>query len=245
MLNDLLLLSGNDIPFPEARLAIHQPTIKEIAYIGEENFYMGCEFLKFSKDKLDEKDRIHLENYSNFEVLMSIMREQNAVVQKQKTCVLMLLSILFPYYTISFKDNYISLKEDKEEIEYIIDNDNFEEFKKILNTIFCLDGENSASYNPGGEMAKRIAQKLNRRHQKLAEEKPQEHKIAILCRYVSILAVGQQKDMNSLLQYTVYQLLDEFKRYELKIQYDTYFKAKLAGAKDLKEVEDWMKDIHP
>ena len=42
MLNDLLLLSGNDIPFTGAQLTIHQPTIKEIAYVGEENFYTGC-----------------------------------------------------------------------------------------------------------------------------------------------------------------------------------------------------------
>ena len=39
MLNDLLLLSGNDIPFEQAQISIHQPTIKEIAYIGEENFF--------------------------------------------------------------------------------------------------------------------------------------------------------------------------------------------------------------
>jgi hypothetical protein len=26
--------------------------------------------------------------------------------------------------------------------------------------------------------------------------------------------------------------------------YDVYFKARLAGAQELKEPEDWMKDIH-
>ena len=52
MLNDLLLLSGNDIPFESANLIIHQPTIKEIAYIGEDAFFTGCDFLKFSKDRL-------------------------------------------------------------------------------------------------------------------------------------------------------------------------------------------------
>ena len=46
MENDLLLLSGNDIPFYGAQVSIHQPTIKEIAYIGEEAFYTGCEFLR-------------------------------------------------------------------------------------------------------------------------------------------------------------------------------------------------------
>ena len=55
-------------------------------------------------------------------------------------------------------------------------------------------------------MAKRIADKLNRRKQKLAEIKPQEHKIAILSRYLSILTIGQNMNLNDLLQYTVYQL---------------------------------------
>ena len=32
-LDELLLLSGNDIPFPDARLNVHQPRIKEIALI--------------------------------------------------------------------------------------------------------------------------------------------------------------------------------------------------------------------
>lgn len=246
MLNDLLLLSGNDIPFPEAQLTIHQPTIKEIAYIGEENFYTGCEFLKFSKDKLDEKDRIHLENYSNFDVLMSIMKEKNAVVQKNKICVSMVLAIMFPSYSISFSDVAIIFKKEGTEEVSLINNNNFEEFKKILNQIFCLgqgtgiDGD----YNPSGDMAKRIADKLNRRKQKLAEIKPQEHKIAILSRYLSILAIGQNMNLNDLLQYTVYQLFDIFERYQLKVQNDFYFKAKLAGASDLQEVEDWMKDIH-
>ena len=44
--------------------------------------------------------------------------------------------------------------------------------------------------------------------------------------------------MNILLNYTLYQLFDEFKRNELKMGYDMYVKAQLAGAKDLKEVED-------
>jgi hypothetical protein len=42
MENELLYLSGNDIPFIEAKVIIHQPTIKEIAYIGEKSFFTGC-----------------------------------------------------------------------------------------------------------------------------------------------------------------------------------------------------------
>ena len=34
-------------------------------------------------------------------------------------------------------------------------------------------------------------------------------------------------------------------RYEMKVGFDYYIQAKMAGAKDLKEVDEWMKDIHP
>ena len=56
MLNTLLLLSGNDIPFIQAQISIHQPTIKEIGYIGEEEFHVGSRFLLFNKDNLDLAD---------------------------------------------------------------------------------------------------------------------------------------------------------------------------------------------
>lgn len=115
--------------------------------------------------------------------------------------------------------------------------------------MFCLnvgDGDSNAEYNPQDALSERIAKKLKARHQKLNELKDTNNqKIAILSRYISILTIGQQKDMNSFLNYTVYQLFDEFNRYELKLNYDIYLQAKMAGAKDLKEVEDWMKDIHP
>ena len=85
MISDLLLLSGNDIPFREARLNIHQPTLKEIGYIGEDAFFTGCELLNFSKDILNSEDRIHLENKSNFEIFMSIMKDQkNSAIQKNR-----------------------------------------------------------------------------------------------------------------------------------------------------------------
>lgn len=240
--NDLLFLSGNDLPFPEARITIHQPTIKEIGYIGEETFYMGLELINFSKNILPEEDKIHLETKTNFDVLIAILKERNAVMQKNRNCIELVLALMFPLYEINFTDKIELTKEG--ETRYI-DNSNFELFVKIVNEMFSFKNEKSLDFNPSGDMAKSIADKLKKRHEKLNQIKNNDSKkIDILSRYVSILAIGQQKDMNSLLQYTVYQLFDEFKRYELKMNYDIYISAKMAGAKDLKEVEDWMQDIH-
>lgn len=241
--NHLLYLSGNDIPFREAGLNICQPRIKDIALLGEDSFYAGVEFLKFDKDILAIEDKTHLENKSNFEVLIAIMNEKNLTIQTQKLQVTMVLALLFPEHSIEIKRDCISLK--KQGQEYQINDSNFENFKKILKHMFCLDGkDNGDDYNPSGRMAQQIAEKLKKRHQRISQEKEPNKKISILERYVSVLAVGEQKDINSLLDYTVYQLFDELKRYQLKVAWDLTLKARMAGAKDMKDAEDWMKDLH-
>jgi len=241
-MDDLLFLSGNDIPFIEAQITIHQPTIKEIAYVGEENFFTGCELINFSKNILPEEDKINLEDKTNFDILIAILKEHNAVMQKNRNCVEMVLALIFPFYTINITEQAIELKKDEE--QHLINNNNFESFKVIFNQMFSYNKNEKRDYNPSGELARQLAEKFHRRHQKLAELDQGKKKIDILSRYVSILAVGEQKDINLLLNLTVYQLFDEFERFKLKIGYDTYIQAKMAGAKDLKEAEDWMKDIH-
>ena len=244
MINELLLLSGNDVLIPEINVLIHPPTIKEIAYLGEQSFFMGCEFLRFNKNRLSSEDRNRLENVSNFDILMSIMREKNPTIQKNKACAEMVLSLLFPTYTvqIDFSINKIVLKQD--DLIFYIDSKNFDIFIKYLNDILDLGGPHDNDFNPAGDLARRIADKLRDGHNKLAEQGKESQNVAILSRYVSILAVGENKDMNSLLQYTIYQLFDEFKRYQLKLNWDIHLKAQMAGAKDLQEVDDWMEDIH-
>lgn len=244
MIDGLLLLSGNDIPFYGAGLSIHQPTIKEIAYLGEENFFTGYEWINISKNILSEEDKINLEKQTDFDILIAILGEHNAVMLKNRNCVEMVLALLFPEYQISFEQDKIKLQKD-EEIHFI-DNENFIEFKQIFNSMFPIrDDSKQKDYNPSGELAKKIASKLAKGRQKAAAAKNKDsQKVDILTRYISILAVGQKKDINEYLRYTLYQLFDEHKRYTLKSSYDMYIKAKLAGAQDLKEVEDWMQDIH-
>lgn len=218
MNNDLLFLSGNDIPIEEVHLLLHPPTIKEISYLGEDNFFSGCEFLKFNKNKLNTEDRNRLENISNFEILMSIMREKNPSVQKARADATMVLALLFPTYEIQIDEINMVIKFKQDENEFYLNKDNYDYFIKVLNEVLCLGGgANDSDYNPSGNLASQIADKLRDRHNKLAARNKDNQKVAILSRYVSILAVGENKDMNSLLNYTIYQLFDEFKRFQLKL----------------------------
>ena len=40
MISSLVLMAGADIPIPECQLIIHQPTLREIAFIGESDFFI-------------------------------------------------------------------------------------------------------------------------------------------------------------------------------------------------------------
>ena len=246
MKNELLLLAGSDIPFPEARVTIHQPTLKEIGYIGEKAFFMGCGFLDFSKKLLNQSDKIRLANYNDFDILMSIIINSDSEVKNTVESAMLVLSLIFPLYDVSVRKDKVAiiLKKDNEEFE--INKSNFSIFKKIIIDMFNLQTTETIEYNPQGSMAKKIAEKFKKRHEqlsKLKEEVDLEKGFSILSRYASILAVGLQKDLNEIMQYTVYQLYDEFQRFQLKVQWDAYIQARMAGAKDLEEVDNWMIDL--
>lgn len=247
MKNELLLLSGVDIPFVEASVTIHQPTIYEISMLGEEILFTGCELLKFSKDILSTEDKNRLSNYTDFNILMSIINDKSGSMIFNISCAQQVLELLFSYYSVVITASEIVFvdRNDNTVIYGQLDDTNFLAFKDILVSVFCLNQTTTAQeYNTQGELANKIAEKFRRRKQQLAELSNKPNKVAIFSRYISILTVGEHKDMNSFMKYTVYQLLDEFQRFQLKMGYDIYIKAKMAGAKDMKEPEDWMKDIH-
>ena len=239
-LNELLLLSGNDIPFRMGQCSIHQPRLSEIAYIGEEAFQIGSRFLLFDKDNLQLEDKSGLENQSNFHIFMSVMN--NTQSAKHKTDAMMVLTLMFPNAEVKIDKDKILLQ--LENFESSINEYNFDEFQDIVRQMFCLDSMGGdGQFNPADALAKRIAEKMKKRQQKLAEMKG-EQKINLFGRYVSILAVGLQMSMNELMNYTVYQIFNKIERFRMKQEFDIYIQAKMAGAKDMEEVKNWMEDIH-
>ena len=249
MIDGLLLLSKNDIPFISAELNIHQPTLKEIGLIGEDAFFTGAQFLTITKEDLLDLSPEDAAKITNFDIFIRLIQDSAPASKFNKICAESLLTIMFPDYKIVFLPSMLAFVQENE--NHIINRENFDEFQDILKKICCLDALNvekgQRKYDPANQHASLIVEKIKKGRAKLAQQQSAQHggqKISILQRYISILSVGEQKDMNSLLEYSVYQLFDEFNRYSLKEQSDFYLEAKMAGAKDLQEVDNWMKDIH-
>ena len=248
MLNNLLLLSGADIPFIEGTVTIHQPTMYEISMIGEDTLFTGSEMLRFSKDILSDEDKSRLNDYSDFNILMSIMNDKSGAMIHNVSCAKQVIDLLFPLYTVTYTPSAILFldRNDKFTVCGQINEDNFLAFKDTVSAMFCLKAAAATEeYNVQGELAKKIAEKFKKRKQQLAElSSSKQHKVAIFSRYISVLTVGEHKDMNSFMKYTVYQLFDEFQRFQLKTAHDVFIQARMAGASEMQQPEDWMKDIH-
>ena len=229
----LSLMTGIDIPIPECHLILHQPTIKEISYIGEKAYFTGAQCLCLNSSMYEGRE-------TNFSIFMKLMKEARAKDKKEN--VKSVLTLLFPNYNIIFTPRSILFNQNEE--SFIIDEGNFEDLQKILGEVFCLKENNQQSFNPGNSAAKEIANKLMRARQRVAAEKG-EVSGSVLTQYSSILAIGlNSMSLQDVIELTVFQLYDLVERFQLHLAWDIDTKSRLAGGKPDGKPEDWMKVIH-
>lgn len=240
--NKLALMTGIDIPVPALQLSIHQPTIKEISFIGEQEFFLGLQTTIVNKNMLFAQGNSLLESTTNFQIFMTIMQEQETKDKKQ--AVISFFQMVFPKAKTVITPQSILLSQDG--ITIPIDESNFDILQDYFKNIFCVNSGpmDQATFNPADEQAREIAEKLMRGRQRVAEQKG-ETKGSAFGRYLSILTVGlNAMPLSEALNLTMYQLYDLVERYTLYLNWDMDIKARLAGAKPDSKPDDWMKNIH-
>ena len=242
MMNDirLALMCGTDIPIPDLQITIHQPKIKEIALIGESDFFVAVQCLNVNKDFL-RQDKTVLQNTNNFQIFMTIMSEKETKEKKYATQ--QLLSLLFPKHKALFTTRSLVLNGEN---NVTIDENNFDILQNIIKQIFCVSHQNNqqAGFNPANEKAREIAEKLMRGRQRVAELNGSAN-ASIFRQYLSILTTGlSSMSLQELMDLTMYQLYDLVERYQLYISWDIDIRSRLAGAKPDERPDNWMKNIH-
>ena len=237
----LALMAGSDIPLPECQLTLHQPSIKEISFMGEENFFKGVQCLCLHKTMFVE-DKDALSNINNFQIFMTMMMDKETV--DKKNSVLQLLTILFPKYKVMITPRSLLFQGDGD--SHMVDESNFEQMQEVIRTVFCANTGpmDQQAFNPANEQAREIAQKLMRGRQRVAAQKGGSTQSAF-SRYLSILTIGlSSMSLHELVNLTMYQMYDLLERYMLYMNWDINIRTRLAGGKPDSQPEDWMKDIH-
>ena len=236
----LAMICGTDIPVPSCQLVLHQPTLEEISFIGEQDFFSGAQTLCLHKTMFIE-DKVLLMTTTNFQIFMMIMSEKEA--KEKKDAVKQVLTLLLPDYQVLFTPNSLVLKKD--DITTLIDENNFEDLQEVLRTIFCMnDGPmDQQTFNPINDRAKQIADKIMKGRQRVAELKGNSN-VSVFTQYISMLTIGLHISMLELKKLTMFQLYDLVERFMLWINWDIDLRSRLAGAKPDEHPENWMKNIH-
>lgn len=234
-------MCGLDLPFPPLGLTIHQPTIKEIGYIGEKDFFVGMQCLCINKNMFLQ-DKEVLSNTNNFQIFMTVISQEET--RDKKNATIQVLSLLFPGYKVAFTPKSLILNKDTQLVT--IDENNFESIQDIFNLIFCtktgpMDQQN---FNPANDKAREIAQKLMRGRERVAAQNGTAN-ASIFSQYISMLTVGlQSMSLQDLTNLTMFQLYDLVERYSLYMNWDIDIRSRLAGGKPDKPPDNWMKNIH-
>lgn len=236
----LALMCGIDIPIPECQLIVHQPKIKEIAFIGETEFFAGAYTINVQK-KMVSQDENLLEDINNFYIFMTIINEAS----DKKEAVQKVFQLMFPNYTVNFLPR--SLLFVSEQGNVVIDENNFEALQDVLREICCLASSsiNQASFNPADDRAAEIAKKLMRGRERVAAQNGTSAQGSVFSQYMSTLTVGlNSMSLQDCMNLTMYQLLDLQERYMLYTNWDMDIRSRLAGGKPDSQPDNWMKNIH-
>jgi len=237
----LALMAGSDIPIPECQLTLHQPSIKEISFLGEDDFFIGVQCLCLHKSMFVE-DKDALSDINNFQIFMTMMMDKSTA--DKKVCVQQLLTLLFPKYKVLMTPRSILFQS--EGGSQMVDDSNFEALQNVLRMVFCANTGpmDQQAFNPANDKAREIAQKLMRGRQRVAAQKDGGNQSSF-SRYLSVLTIGlNSMSLQDLTNCTMFQLYDLLERYMLYINWDINIRTRLAGGKPDSQPEDWMKNIH-
>ena len=221
---------------------MHQPSIKEIAMIGETTFFTGVQTLTLNSSMFIQ-DKDVLGDINNFQIFMTVMQEKETVDKKE--AVKQLLLITFPKYNVMISPRSLIFKVVDGTETFTIDENNFDSLQEVMRLVFCSkEGPmDQQAFNPANAKAKEIAEKLMRGRQRVAELNGSANS-SIFSQYLSSLSIGIHISILELENYTMFQLFDSLERYSLYTNWDIDIRSRLAGAKPEGKPENWMKNIH-
>lgn len=243
-----LYLSAQPVPVKDCNIIITPPKIKEIVSFGEDNFFTVIHILTKTERFLEEvrQGNSQLKRYSDFQLLLVILNEEI----ESKRLVNSFFELVFPNYNVRITDSSIDFLIEQRVVGRITPF-SFEFLQLVLKELFEPTKEKEEEYNPVGDKAKEIAEKIKQGKAKREAlkngGKNQGKNSSLFGTYISVLSIGLSMDVNILYNYTPFQLYDSFTRFLNKMQSDFYQSISVQPFLDSSKItapEDWYRDLY-
>lgn len=234
MLDEFQLISGIDVPILELGITLHQPRLKEIAMLGEQQYFLALSIFKMTKDAL----KINKENVTNWQILQEALGQKIEGVDNPRVLITNFLQLfLISKLTLGPKSIIIETTEGFQNVEP----EQFDIFQKTISEIggASLLTPAQEEFKPRNKRAAEIAEKMKKARARLAAQQPQSKSSSFIAKYIKIVGIGTSNSFNDIMNMTILQLNDLTQMYLSWESYDLEVKSRLAGGKSDDKLIHW------
>lgn len=233
--DELQLISGIDIPVESLGLTIHQPRVKEVAMLGEQNYFIALSVFRMTKENL----KITSSEVTNWMVLQESFKQQVDGVKNMRTLISNFLQ-LFMVSKATIGPRSIIIDSPQGLIN--IEPEQFSELQEIIGEVggASLLVPNEEQFKPLNKRAAEIAEKMKKARKRLSDQQPKAKSQGFLSRYVKAVATVTANSLEEVNNMTILQLNELMQMYLAWEAYDLEIRSRLAGAKGDDKLVHWI-----
>lgn len=238
-IDELQLITGIDLPIEAFGITLHQPRVREIAMLGEQNYFVALSIFRMSKDQL----KIQSPDVTNWMIFKESLTQKIEGIKDLNALLSNFLQLFLVQKLIIGPNSLIIQDKDK---LVNIEPEQFDDFQALISQVggASLLQSTEETYNPLNRRAAEIAEKLKKAHKRLAAQQPKSKGKGFLTRYIRAVAVATANSLEDVCNMTMLQLNDVMQTYLAYEAYDLDIKSRLAGAKNQDKLVHWMmKDL--
>lgn len=250
-----LYLSGEPVKIESCGIYITQPKIKDIVKFGENEFMTIVKLFSDIKQTVDsiKEGKTELDNVPDFQIIIELLRDERGQIRRYGD---LLFQLCCPDFIVEYSAHSIDFKVEENGVNVgMLNAFNYDDFAITIKELFlpqsASEKEPEYNYDKNNVQARRLAEKIKKNREKLARamSKKQGSDTSLFGLYISILSIGLNIDVNTLYDYTPFQIYDSFKRYLAKYQrdrYDSMLMIPFADTSKLQEnpVDSWFESIY-
>lgn len=234
-IDELQIITGIDIPVEELSLTIHQPRAKEIAMVGESEYFIALSIFKMTKEQL----KIEAPEVSNWMVFQESLKQEIQGVKNTRVLLTNFLQLFFLSKVILGPRSIMLNSQDN------LTNIEPEQFDILQEIISTVGGKSlltpaEEEFKPGNRKAAEIAEKMKKARKRLAAQQPKVKSDGFMARYIKTVAVATSNSLEEVNNMTLLQLNEIMQTYLAWEAYDLEVKSRLAGAKGDDKLVHWV-----
>lgn len=238
--DDLQIITGIDLPIEGLGLTIHQPMVREIAILGQQNYFLALQIFRLNKEQLS----ITTDQVTDWAIFQKSLEQKIDGVKNTRTLITNFLQL---FMTDKITIGPRSLIVDTSHGLVNIEPEDFGAFQTLIGKVggASLLQPSEEVFNPKNRRAAEIAEKMKKARARLAKVKAAENggqqtdSEGFLARYVRAVAVATANSLQEVSNMTLLQLHIVMQTYLAREAYDLEIRSRLAGAKSDKPLTHW------